>query len=456
MPRPLKNVPPDTLGGKIRAARQALRYSLADVAGNEYSTSLISQIERNKIEPSSESLKYLAERLHMPLEELEVLAQKQKETEAEVNKYKEYEDLRAVAAQLLQTKRPKTALEYLKNIPLARVPLYLRWRLVALRGQCFFSIRQFLPAQQDFLTAVAMLPDTIPSEHFLEVITLRLHLAAATREVGQYLLAYDRYQEALKIMDSTTPLNYIAEAHWGISLVLFELANQLINDSEGQKSVEKFQTYMEQARDHAEKARTLYQSIGEILRVALLNCQLALIEQATGNFSAAKNLLRIVLDEWEPTLEGETDNEAVHEKTKRYSKKERANVVSAAACYLASLEHEQKGCQEEALKLIDIALKAGLNSYIVRRADAYITKAQILAESSPHDAIEAYRQALRELAPTDRLHAKIRVHELLGEYLIKLGQVDDGEKELEMVRKLASLPSKFTTAETDEDPPNNA
>src|SRR5579884_695313 len=317
MPRPLKNVPPDTLGGKIRAARQALRYSLADVAGNEYSTSLISQIERNKIEPSSESLKYLAERLHMPLEELEVLAQKQKETEAEVNKYKEYEDLRAVAAQLLQTKRPKTALEYLKNIPLARVPLYLRWRLVALRGQCFFSIRQFLPAQQDFLTAVAMLPDTIPSEHFLEVITLRLHLAAATREVGQYLLAYDRYQEALKIMDSTTPLNYIAKAHWGISLVLFELANQLINDSEGQKSVEKFQTYMEQARDHAEKARTLYQSIGEILRVALLNCQLALIEQATGNFSAAKNLLRIVLDEWEPTLEGETD-------MKRFTKKQNA------------------------------------------------------------------------------------------------------------------------------------
>ena len=62
MPRPLKNVSPDTLGGRIRAARQTLHLSLSEVAGQEYSTSLISQIERNKIEPSAGSLKYLAER----------------------------------------------------------------------------------------------------------------------------------------------------------------------------------------------------------------------------------------------------------------------------------------------------------------------------------------------------------------------------------------------------------
>src|SRR5881275_451856 len=85
MPRPLKNVSPDTLGGRIRAARQTLHLSLSEVAGQEYSTSLISQIERNKIEPSAGSLKYLAERLHLPLNELTVLAQQHRDTEVETH-----------------------------------------------------------------------------------------------------------------------------------------------------------------------------------------------------------------------------------------------------------------------------------------------------------------------------------------------------------------------------------
>jgi transcriptional regulator with XRE-family HTH domain len=48
MPRPLKIVSPDTLGERFRATRQALSLSLAEVAGTNYSNSLISQIERNK------------------------------------------------------------------------------------------------------------------------------------------------------------------------------------------------------------------------------------------------------------------------------------------------------------------------------------------------------------------------------------------------------------------------
>src|SRR5712692_3032082 len=102
MPRPLKNVSPDTLGGRIRATRQALHLSLAEVAGQEYSTSLISQIERNTIEPSAGSLRYLAERLHLPLDELTVLAQQHRESEVETHKYQKIEDLRIRASQLLE------------------------------------------------------------------------------------------------------------------------------------------------------------------------------------------------------------------------------------------------------------------------------------------------------------------------------------------------------------------
>src|SRR5713101_8986110 len=101
MPRPSKRVPPDTLGGRMRAARQDLHLSLAEVAGERYSTSLISQIERNRVDPSQESLSYLAERLKLPIEDLMALAQQHRESEAEVSRYKIYEEQRTQAQQAL-------------------------------------------------------------------------------------------------------------------------------------------------------------------------------------------------------------------------------------------------------------------------------------------------------------------------------------------------------------------
>ena len=93
MPRPPKHVPPDTLGGRIRAARAQLRFSLAHVAANRYSTSLISQIERNRVEPSYESLQFLADQLQLPFDELLELSQQNKESEAEARQYKIYDEL---------------------------------------------------------------------------------------------------------------------------------------------------------------------------------------------------------------------------------------------------------------------------------------------------------------------------------------------------------------------------
>ena len=107
MPRPSKHVSPNTLGGVIRAARQSQRLSLAQVAGEKYSTSLISQIERNRIEPSIESLQYLAERLSLPLDELMALAQQYRETTTEESKFKSFVHKRAHASHLLADNRPR-------------------------------------------------------------------------------------------------------------------------------------------------------------------------------------------------------------------------------------------------------------------------------------------------------------------------------------------------------------
>lgn len=452
MPRPLKNVSPDTLGGRIRAARQALHLSLADVAGNEYSTSLISQIERNKIEPSAGSLRYLAEQLHLPLDELIVLAQQHRESEVETHKYQKIEDLRIHAAQLLDLNRPRAALEQLQDLTLAQVPNFHRWRIIALRGQCFFGLRQFLSAQREFLSALAVLPEHIAPDQYMEVVLLRLHLAAASRELGQYETAYEHYQDARAMMNSVTPLRYIAEAHWGLSLVLYEQAYQAINHAEDENGQKTFKSLMQRALTHAENARTLYNSIEELLRAALLNCQIALIEQALGNLDAAGLHLQEVLDDWTPTIDEseQTQPPDVASKIQRYSLKERANVVSAAACYLASVEHEANDCDDKALEHIELALKAGQLSYILRRADAYMTKGQILADRNDPSATEAFHHALAELENTDRLGAKIRVHRMLGEHLIKQGVYKEGQKEIDKALRLAKVPSQYQATSADE------
>jgi len=441
MPRPSKRVPPDTLGGRIRAARQNLRLSLKDVAGKRYSTSLISQIERNKVEPSQDSLQYLAEWLNLPLDELVVLSQDHRE-EAEGSKYRVYEEQRAQASQLLDAGRPRPALEQLKHLDISQIPLSLRWRMFALRGQCSFILREFLDAQMDFLCAVAVLPEKIPPEQRHEVLTLRLHLAATTKEAGQFDAALQEYQNALKMMNPSTPLRYVAEAHWGMAIVIFGQATSSSDETEQPLTVD---ARMETALGHAEDAAVLYRSSGETLRASLLDCQIGLIEQAMENLNGARQRLRKALDTWEPTLD-----ESVN--TTPYSLKERANVVSAAACYLAGVEFKDHNWQE-ARTCVEKALEAGRQSYILRRAEAQMMLGQILERINPQDpqAEEAFRVAIIELAPTTRLAAQIRARTLLSRHLLKKGQTEEGEKELDKVLKLSKAPNNFSSATTSAD-----
>lgn len=459
MPRPLKPVSPNTLGGVIRSARQKQNLSLAQVAGEKYSTSLISQIERNRIEPSAESLEYLAEQLQLPLDELMALAFQNREPITDESKLKSFDDKRAQASQLLADNRPRRALELLEDLNLSLIPPFLRWRLIALRGQCYFSLRKFQLAQRDFLAALAILPETITQDQRLEAKTLRLHLAAATRELGQLEAAYGHFQDALAIMNASTPVHLVAEAHWGMTLVVYELANNTHDTNKTGVTLADYARAQKQiALDHAENARSLYRAIDEMLRVALLDCQIALVEQSLGNLSAARDRLQKVLDTWLPTLDLKAfvSLEPPDDKLQRYSLKERANVVSAAACYLASVEHAEH-LDDQALLHIQQALEAGELSYILRRAEAYMLKGQILADKDIEDpeAEKAFRAAIDELEPTDRVAAKVRVHDIFGRYLLKQGRDKEGDQELDKARSLANLHTTFSaTTSADDAMPN--
>lgn len=59
-----------SLGEKIKKRRKQLKLTLKELAGNDFSYSLLSQIENNKAKPSIATLEKLAEKLAMPVNEL--------------------------------------------------------------------------------------------------------------------------------------------------------------------------------------------------------------------------------------------------------------------------------------------------------------------------------------------------------------------------------------------------
>ena len=323
MPRPSKHVSPDTLGGRIRAAREHLRLSLAEVASGHYSTSLISQIERNRVDPSRESLRFLAERLRLPLGDLEVLAHQHRESEVEPREYTSFDTLRSDTARLLSEKRIAEALSQLEALHFSQVPALQRWRLAALRGQCYFEQRRFVKAQGDFVYATQEMPkqEGLPLEQKQELLLLHLHLAATYRELHQLEDALEQFQIALDMMDHDTPFGYVAEAHWGMSLIALAQATKMQQMPQENNIEREEKLYV--ALEHAENARLLYRSIGETLHAASVACNIAEIEHGLGLKENTRRSLLDIVNTWKFILEMPETTRVVEQRRQ----KEQANVV---------------------------------------------------------------------------------------------------------------------------------
>lgn len=442
MPRPSKPVSPDTLGGRIRAARKNLHLSLAEVTQGHYSTSLLSQIERNRIDPSQESLRFLAHRLEIPFEDLEILAQQRHNTFRSTRISPSYDELWIEAQHFFQKKETCRALELLHDLHLSHISPDYRWRIAALRGQCYFAHRKFLKAEHDFIYAVHEHPhpDDLPGDQLHELMLLHLHLAGTYRELQQIDDALEQYHITLKMMNSHTPFGYVAEAHWGIALIAFAQANKMNSTING---IGTHEQRLHTALEHAENARFLYRSIGEQLQGAAVSCQIARIEQALGNKAKARSYLQEVLATWTNVFKQPV---ATSGPEKRIQQQE-ANVVSAAACTLAGIELES-GNYDLALISVERALEAGRRSYKLRRANAYLMLGRILEHINPRDpAIErTLYNATEELCDTDRIAVRISAHAHLGRHLLKIGKIIEGERELEQARLLSDMVSTSDTS----------
>ncbi len=432
MPRPSKHVSPDTLGGRIRAAREHLHLSLADVASGQYSTSLISQIERNRVDPSQESLRFLAERLKLPIDDLKILAYQHRESEVEAREYTSFDTLRSNAAQLLTERQIQEALQLLEPLHFMQVPPLQRWRLAALRGQCYFEQRRFVKAQGDFIYAMQEepQPENLSPDQKQFLLLLHLHLAATYRELHQLNEALEQFNVSLGMMSRETQLGYVAEAHWGMALIALAQATQLEQILPGDTTKRDDKLHI--ALEHAQYARLLYETIDEMLQATAVECNIAEIEQALGNHENTRRILTKIVDKWKLSL----DNSEQPQSGPQRRQKEQANIVSTASCLLAGIELADKQ-YDKALQYANLALQAGERSYILRRADAYIMQGRIFEALNDGQAEQAFRKAIDELARTERIGIRISVHVRLGSYLINKGMAEQGQEELAKARLLS-------------------
>jgi transcriptional regulator with XRE-family HTH domain len=446
MPRPSKHVSLKTLGGRIRAAREQLHLSLADVANGHYSTSLISQIERNRIEPSQESLRFLADRLDLPLKDLETLARQHRTEEIENNQYKSFEELRLAASELLTKKDCTHALMLLHDLSFPQIPAVQRWRLAALRGQCYFEQRKFLKAQHDFVYAAneQPQPDGLPPEQMQELLLLHLHLAGAYRELCQLEAALEQYKTTLHYVNSNTPFGHVAEIHWGMALIAYAQANQMSNTFQYSKTMRE--KHLQSALEHAENARFLYRSIESLVQADTVTCHIAHIERKLGAVDKVHHYLQEVLTTWTPVLDEPSANNARNQRQQQ----EIANIVSSAAYSLANIELEA-GKFDQALTYSDLALAAGKRSYKRRRADAYLLRGRILEAINLYDpeVEQAFRCAIEEIQDTDRIAARISTHVRIGQHLLKIGKEAEGEQHLEQAHLLSEQVSVSSPASTE-------
>lgn len=429
MPRPSKHVSPDTLGGRIRAAREYLHLSLAEVASGHYSTSLISQIERNRVDPSRDSLRFLAERLKLPVDDLEILAHQHRESEVEAREYISFDALRSDAARLLAEKQVPEALLLLEPLYFSQVPSLQRWRLAALRGQCYFEQRLFVKAQGDLVYATQEEPqhENLPLDQKQERMRLHLHLAATYRELHQLQDALEQFEVTLGMMNRDTPFGYVAEAHWGISLIALAQATQM---EQGQENANERKAKLLVALEHAENACFLYRSIGETLHAASVACNVAEIEYALERKEKTRQGLLELVNTWSLLAETAQPHEPLRQK-------EQANIVSAASCLLAEIELADEHYQQ-ALMYAERALDAGERSYILRRADAYVMLGRIFgAMHNDEQAEQSFRDALHELEKTERIGVRISTHVRFGSYLLSIGKTKAGQQELEKARLLS-------------------
>lgn len=402
---------PTTLGERIRDIRQRRGLTQVELAGDDFSKSYVSAVERGKITPSLEALQILAERLDVPISYF---------LEPEVQETLVREEARAMileAAAQIDGGQPEQAIGILRRLPTESLTeeelAPLRYRL----GQAYIRLNQPTEALVELEAALRyarFIEDAELVERIRNLIGLahyqQGHYAQAVEHHRLCLKAindgiirdpvfklgiysnlgneYSRlsdhqqaigfYREALAFAQDVVAPDRLAAIYWGLSQSYRELGD------------------LRRAKLCAYKSLTLYESIQSSRLAAQIRTMYAMILAELGELDEAERCYREALDI------ARTVGDAVGQ--------------TAALANLAEL-HLRQGRHDEAQAAIREALTlATASGNRVIEGQVFLTQASLYAALG--EQVEADQQFQAAIATLEQYEAK----ELLGKAYFRYGQ----------------------------------
>jgi tetratricopeptide (TPR) repeat protein len=191
--------PAQKMGRRLREARLRLSMTQSEVAGDQFSVSYISAVERGQIRPSLGALEQLSDKLDVPLAELvsderltEISAPGGREALAERRQEEAEARLRLARVQIHQGKRAE-ALETLRAINVAHLASHNALERSLLLSACYIALGRLEEARREALDGVAMAERAGDEEMRAR---LRSQLGAAYLAERKTQLALEQYHQA--------------------------------------------------------------------------------------------------------------------------------------------------------------------------------------------------------------------------------------------------------------------
>lgn len=188
------------LGDRIREARRELQMTQNELAGNDYSISYISAVERNKIRPSLRALAFLASKLNVQLSDL--LAGNQDEFgEAATVVAASESDLQDTLAQCqmaLAAHQPQSVVGRLEALRDSTTLPSLRTQINLLLGEAYIALGKGVEAKEVLEHNLVLTKDVDPVTQEYS----RNLLGTAYNRMAMHMLAAECHRQCLEAIES--------------------------------------------------------------------------------------------------------------------------------------------------------------------------------------------------------------------------------------------------------------
>lgn len=432
--------PAQKMGKRLREARLRLSMTQSEVAGDQFSVSYISAVERGQIRPSLGALEQLSDRLDVPLTDLvsderltEIPSSGGREALIERRQEEAESRLRLAQAQLHQGKRAE-ALETLRNINVAHLASHNALERSRLLAAGYIGLDRLEEARKEALDGIAMAERAGDEEMRAR---LRNQLGAAYLAGRKTQLALEQFHQAYEsVQHAVAPdplfrldvLHNLGVAHWMLSenteaatylREAVDLTEQLANPERlgdacwalsasyaGQGDARRAKLYAQRALASYEQAETHSLTARAYTRLGRVTAQANKFEEALSLLNQAQTMT-----EREQDAHGQSEVQR-----------------SLAAVFVS----QKRPADAKAAANAALALAQSANDDVLI-AEAQLALAQVLdAQNQPKDAEANFEQAIALLEKSGARQHLSDAYAAFSSFLDARGQ---SKRALEVLRQ---------------------